>query len=45
MGWHPTTDGEMKTELPPLPLEYLQEKDVLREFIFRANTLGENNLN
>ncbi|XP_064630020.1 huntingtin-like [Lineus longissimus] len=40
MGWHPATDGEMKTGLPPLPLEYMQEKDVLREFIFRANTLG-----
>ncbi|ELT98253.1 hypothetical protein CAPTEDRAFT_220329 [Capitella teleta] len=40
MGWMPSPLGELKTRLPPLPLEYLQEKDVLREFIFRINILG-----
>ena len=40
MGWLPSPSGDLKTRLPPLPLEYLQEKEVLREFIFRVNTLG-----
>ena len=41
MGWVPSPSGEMRTTLPPLPLDFLQEKDVLQEFIFRVNTLGE----
>ncbi|XP_074640755.1 huntingtin-like [Tubulanus polymorphus] len=40
MGWLPTPDPDSKTALPPLPLDYLQEKEVLREFIYRINTLG-----
>ncbi len=40
LGWMPSPGGDMRTRLPPLPLEYLQEKDVLREFIFRVNALG-----
>ena len=40
LGWQPVLEGPFKTELPPLPVEILKEKDVLREFIFRANAIG-----
>eukprot|EP00794_Sanderia_malayensis_P005415 gene5415-6091_t len=40
LGWHPDTEGPFNTELPPLPVEILKEKDVLMEFIFRANAIG-----
>ena len=40
-GWMPTPEGPLKTELPPLPIEILKEKDVLHEFVRRANVLGE----
>ncbi|XP_005093645.2 huntingtin [Aplysia californica] len=40
LGWSPTPGGELRTCLPPLPVEYLQEKDVLREFVARINFLG-----
>ncbi|XP_013398873.1 huntingtin [Lingula anatina] len=40
LGWMPAPGGETKTKLPPLPLDFLQEKDVLREFIFRVNVVG-----
>jgi len=40
LGWMPSPSGELKTKLPPLPLEFLQEKDVLMEFIFRVNLIG-----
>eukprot|EP00795_Rhopilema_esculentum_P012136 gene12136-2740_t len=39
-GWQPVLEGNFKTELPPLPVEILKEKDVLKEFIFRANAIG-----
>lgn len=41
LGWMPSPGGDMRTRLPPLPLEFLQEKDVLKEFIYRVNVLGE----
>ena len=41
LGWMPSPSGDLKTKLPPLPLDYLQEKDILKEFIFRVNILGE----
>lgn len=41
LGWQPALEGPFKTELPPLPVEILKEKDVLREFIFRANAMGK----
>ncbi len=41
LGWQPVTEGPFKTELPPLPVEILKEKDVLMEFIFRANLIGK----
>ncbi|XP_077992227.1 huntingtin-like [Glandiceps talaboti] len=40
MGWMPTPGGELQTKLPPLPVEYLQDKEVLREFVYRVNVLG-----
>ncbi|EDO26774.1 predicted protein [Nematostella vectensis] len=40
-GWMPTPEGPLKTELPPLPIEILKEKDVLNEFVIRVNILGE----
>ncbi|EDO49114.1 predicted protein [Nematostella vectensis] len=39
-GWMPTPEGPLKTELPPLPIEILKEKDVLNEFVIRVNILG-----
>ena len=41
LGWQPVTEGPFKTELPPLPVEILKEKDVLKESIFRANVIGK----
>ncbi|XP_061171379.1 huntingtin-like isoform X1 [Saccostrea echinata] len=40
LGWTPTPSGELKTHLPPLPVDYLKDKDVLKEFVSRINTLG-----
>lgn len=40
LGWMPTPEGPLKTELPPLPIEILKEKDVLNEFVMRVNILG-----
>jgi huntingtin len=39
LGWAPTPTGEPRTQLPPLPLDLLQDKDVLEEFVFRINTI------
>ena len=42
MGWMPSpVTGRHSTHLPPLPLDFLQERDVLRDFIFRVNTIGK----
>ena len=43
LGWMPSPLGELRTRLPPLPLDYLQEKDILKEFIYRVNILGQFN--
>ncbi|KAH9487495.1 hypothetical protein Btru_075739 [Bulinus truncatus] len=40
LGWSPTLFGELRTCLPPLPVDYLQEKDVLKEFVSRIDSLG-----
>ncbi|CAH1783183.1 unnamed protein product [Owenia fusiformis] len=40
MGWMPSPSGDMRTKLPPLPTDFIQEKDVLQEFVFRVNTIG-----
>ena len=41
MGWAPVCEGPLKTELPPLPIEILKEKDVLEEFVKRVNLIGK----
>ena len=41
MGWSPVPEGPLKTELPPLPIEILKEKDVLDEFVRRVNLIGK----
>ncbi|XP_051558828.1 huntingtin-like isoform X3 [Myxocyprinus asiaticus] len=40
LGWCPRPAGEFGTALPEIPVEFLQEKDVFREFLYRINTLG-----
>nr|XP_006822985.1 PREDICTED: huntingtin [Saccoglossus kowalevskii] len=40
MGWMPTPSGPLQTKLPPLPVEYLQDKEVLKQFLYRVNVLG-----
>ncbi|XP_022080674.1 huntingtin-like isoform X2 [Acanthaster planci] len=39
LGWVPSPK-EGSVEIPPLPMEYLKEKEVLKEFVVRANTIG-----
>lgn len=41
LGWTPTPSGELRTHLPPLPVDYLKDKDVLKEFVSRINMLGK----
>ncbi|KAJ8416476.1 hypothetical protein AAFF_G00357640 [Aldrovandia affinis] len=40
LGWSPRPGGELGTALPEIPVEFLQEKDIFREFLYRINTLG-----
>ncbi|XP_075050447.1 huntingtin isoform X1 [Mixophyes fleayi] len=40
LGWSPKMGGEFGTSLPEIPVEFLQEKEVFKEFIYRINTLG-----
>ncbi|KAL1023919.1 hypothetical protein UPYG_G00048960 [Umbra pygmaea] len=40
LGWSPRPAGQFGTTLPEIPLEFLQEKEVFREFLYRINTLG-----
>lgn len=39
-GWEVELTGSFNTQVPPLPIEFLQEIDVLEEFIFRTTLLG-----
>ena len=41
IGWEPTPVGEPAIKLPPLPIDLMHDKEVLREFIFRINSIGE----
>jgi len=41
MRWMPSPAGDYKTHLPPLPLEFLRERDILADFIRRVNTFGK----
>ncbi|MBN3316754.1 HD protein, partial [Atractosteus spatula] len=40
LGWSPKPGGEFGTALPEIPVEFLQEKDVFKEFLYRINVLG-----
>ncbi|XP_016051293.1 PREDICTED: huntingtin isoform X2 [Miniopterus natalensis] len=40
LGWSPTPGGDFGTSFPEIPVEFLQEKEVFKEFIYRINTLG-----
>uniref|UniRef100_UPI00398E67BC huntingtin isoform X2 n=1 Tax=Pristiophorus japonicus TaxID=55135 RepID=UPI00398E67BC len=40
LGWSPQAGGEFGTTLPEIPVEFLQEKEVFKEFIYRINVLG-----
>ncbi|XP_030848870.1 huntingtin [Strongylocentrotus purpuratus] len=40
MGWCPSPLERAQTNLPPIPLEFLKEKPVLRSFIQRVNSIG-----
>jgi len=44
LGWMPSPTGDHKTHVPPLPLEFLRERDILADFIRRVNTFGERNI-
>ncbi|XP_060044468.1 huntingtin isoform X2 [Erinaceus europaeus] len=43
LGWSPEPGGDFGTVFPEIPVEFLQEKEVFREFIYRVNTLGWTN--
>ncbi|XP_060634006.2 huntingtin isoform X2 [Anolis sagrei] len=43
LGWSPKPTGEFGTTFPEIPVEFLQEKEVFKEFIYRINTLGWTN--
>lgn len=40
LGWSPKPGGDFGTVFPEIPVEFLQEKEVFKEFIYRINTLG-----
>ncbi|XP_063922689.1 huntingtin isoform X2 [Zophobas morio] len=39
-GWSPELVGPFHTQVPPLPIDFLQEVDILEEFIYRITLLG-----
>ncbi|NWV12179.1 HD protein, partial [Ptilonorhynchus violaceus] len=40
LGWSPKPLGDFGTVFPEIPVEFLQEKEIFKEFIYRINTLG-----
>uniref|UniRef100_A0A8C0PZF1 Huntingtin n=1 Tax=Canis lupus familiaris TaxID=9615 RepID=A0A8C0PZF1_CANLF len=40
LGWSPEPGGDFGTAFPEIPVEFLQEKEVFKEFIYRINALG-----
>uniref|UniRef100_A0A8C0HQW4 Huntingtin n=1 Tax=Buteo japonicus TaxID=224669 RepID=A0A8C0HQW4_9AVES len=40
LGWSPKPAGDFGTIFPEIPVEFLQEKEIFKEFIYRINTLG-----
>ncbi|XP_013930191.1 PREDICTED: huntingtin-like, partial [Thamnophis sirtalis] len=43
LGWSPRPTGEFGTTFPEIPVEFLQEREIFKEFIYRINTLGWTN--
>ncbi|XP_061440675.1 huntingtin [Rhineura floridana] len=43
LGWSPKPSGDFGTTFPEIPVEFLQEREVFKEFIYRINTLGWTN--
>ncbi|XP_029142402.1 huntingtin, partial [Protobothrops mucrosquamatus] len=43
LGWSPKPTGEFSTTFPEIPVEFLQEREIFKEFIYRINTLGWTN--
>uniref|UniRef100_A0A670ZHJ8 Huntingtin n=1 Tax=Pseudonaja textilis TaxID=8673 RepID=A0A670ZHJ8_PSETE len=43
LGWSPKPTGEFGTTFPEIPVEFLQEREIFKEFIYRINTLGWTN--
>ena len=41
MGWIPTPSGEPRTKLPPLPIDLMLDKEVLKEFVHRNSIIGK----
>ncbi|ERL95363.1 hypothetical protein D910_12628 [Dendroctonus ponderosae] len=37
LGWEPKLTGKFLTQIPPLPIDMLQEIDVLEEYVFRPD--------
>ncbi|GFS71521.1 huntingtin [Trichonephila clavipes] len=44
LGWNPEFSGDFKTCIPTPSGEYLQDRDVLKQFIYRINLLGNHQL-
>ncbi|XP_062991957.1 huntingtin isoform X2 [Elgaria multicarinata webbii] len=40
LGWSPKPTGDFGTTFPEIPVDFLQEREVFKEFIYRINTLG-----
>uniref|UniRef100_A0A8B9UP92 Huntingtin n=1 Tax=Anas zonorhyncha TaxID=75864 RepID=A0A8B9UP92_9AVES len=40
LGWSPKPAGDFGTVFPEIPVEFLQEKEIFKEFIYRINALG-----
>ena len=45
VGWIPSPTSDSPHIVPHPPLHYLQEKDVLLDFIYRVNSIGKYSLN
>ncbi|XP_054855013.1 huntingtin isoform X2 [Eublepharis macularius] len=43
LGWSPKPIGDFGTTFPEIPVEFLQEREIFKEFIYRINTLGWTN--
>ena len=41
LGWMPSPTQDTPHSVPHIPLDYLQEKDILTDFIYRVNSIGK----